>query len=305
MQLTQLYSALAQVRPWRLDTMVPMGLAFLPDDDVDLVGLTPIRALALATAHPDVAGVQAHVRLEQLVGRAWTWLVGSHSRRRRGPMYGVVGVDEARDAAHDEVRSALLLLALDAGLPRPQPTESAIKTLRNRECNRIGAAQTFRDLVTGPVSLEVLDSLNQPDSGLLINSGAVMSISDAGVHHLELLLKHVLDFGGYAWWWCRRSVLAGVGQAESWARVIDGLMPGLAFTDSGLDQPNLARNIEQLQLTLLQLERLVKKRRDCYAASVAEPTRFEWRSDPRTRGARPLRPPLTSAASRRVGRLLA
>lgn len=299
MHLTQLYSALAQVRPWTLDKMVSMGLAYVPDEVVDLVGLTPMRALALAASHPAVAGVQAHLRLEHLVGNAWAWLVGSSSSRMRGALYGMVGVDEARDAAHDEVRAALLLLALDAELPRPQATESAIETLRSRESNRIGAAQMFRDLVTGPVSLEVLDSLSQPDSGLRINSGSVMAISDAGVHHLELLLKHVHEFGGYAWWWCRRAVLAGVGQAEAWGLAIDGLMSGIAYTDSGLEPSDLARNIEQLLLTLQQLERLVEMRRTSGAVRIA------YEAGSRRRGGRALRPPLTSASSRRVGRLLA
>jgi hypothetical protein len=289
MKLTQLYSALARVNPVKLDATVSMGMAFMPDDDVDLVGLTPIRAMALAYAHPDIAGVQADVRLERLVGQAWSWLVGSDSRRMRGSLFGMVGADEARDAAHDDVRTALLLMTLaspfDSQLQRPRATESALRTLRNRESGRIEHAGMLRTLVTGPVSLEVLGSLSEPDAGILLN------ISDAGVAQLELVLQHFTDLGAYVWQWAHRAVLAGVGESEQWRLVMDGLVPAGSFTDSGPDMTDQALNIEQLRRTLVQLEHLVIERR------------VRPRSE--SRGLARIKPmPLCTPASRRFGRML-
>jgi hypothetical protein len=299
MQLTRLYSALAQSRPFELDELVPNGLAGVPDDADNLVGLTPVRALALAGAHPDVvgAGGKAHQQVEQLVGRAWTWLISPRQTAYlRGTAFGIVGADYARDAAHEEVRATLLLLALDDELPRPQVTESAIKTLRNRESNRIGAAKMLRDLVSGPVSMEVLDSLSHPDAGLLINSDAVRSISDTGVHHLESVLKHFLDVGAYVWWWARRSVLAGVDQAESWCLAFDGLVPPQDSGDPWVDQGEQLENVQVLQRTLHQLERVVIER--------AMHARIHAVVEPRVPEAKPIRPPLCSVSSRRARRML-
>lgn len=283
-ELQQLCSALAQIRPFELDELVPMGLAYVLDGSETLEGLTPVCALAIACAHPDLPGRLAplHERLEQLVGDAWVWLAGDTSFRLRWASHGFMGKDPERDAAHEEVLSTLLLLALDSELPRPDAAESALQALRNLESNRIGVAKMLRDLMWSPVSGEVLDSLSFPDAGSLINSDAVRSISNAGVHQLGHVLKHFHEVAGYVWWWARRSVLAGVDRPEAWARALDGLAP----SPDGADE--LAQHV-LLERTLSHLEGLSIER--------AMSARIQASSNEdvvRVRVSRPLRPPITA-----------
>ena len=81
-------------------------------------------------------------------------------------------------------------------------------------------------------------------------------------------------------------------------------MPEVSSTGSGLDQADLARHTEQLQLTLVRLEQLVDERcrlsrHGAGALALAAPG-----AQRNTARARPARMPLCSTSSRRVGRML-